>query len=191
MRFPPIPAEKFTDKQKQFAEAQSKGPRASNVNQGPFRLYLRSPEFGLAAVQMSDYLRWGTGLEPRLVELAILIAARNWSSSYVWHSHYPLAIRGGLDPSVGADIAAGRRPAKMKDDEALIYDLLTQIYRDKQVTDAAFNAAVAKFGDKGVADIVAIAGYYGITSMSLIATKTTAQPTDEPRLENLAQVFPR
>jgi 4-carboxymuconolactone decarboxylase len=191
MRFPPIAAENLTAKQKAFAEAQGKGQRASNFNQGPFRLYLRSPDFGLAAIQMSDYLRWGTGLEPRLVELAILIAARNWSSSYVWHSHYPLAMKGGLDPSVGADIAAGRRPTKMKDDETLIYDLLTEIYRDKQVTDSTFNAAVAKFGDKGVADIVAIAGYYGITSMSLIATKTTAQPTDEPPLQNLTQLFPR
>lgn len=195
MRFPPIAADKLTAKQKQFADAQGKGQggnqRASNFNQGPFRLYLRSPDFGLAAIQMSDYLRWGTGLEPRLVELAILIAARNWNSTYVWHSHYQLAMKGGLDPSVAADIAAGRRPTKMKDDERLIYDLLTQIYRDRQVTDATFNATVAKYGDKGLADIVAIAAYYGVTSMSLIATNTSAQPTDEPPLQNLAQVFPR
>jgi 4-carboxymuconolactone decarboxylase len=190
MRFPPIPMEKLTPKQKQFAEAQGGGQRASNFNQGPFRLYLRSPDFGLAAIQMSDYLRWGTGLEPRLVEFAILIAARNWTSTYVWHSHYPLAVKGGLDPSVAADLAAGRRPAKMKEDERLVYDLLTQIYRDRKVTDATFNATAAKFGDKGLADIVAIAAYYGVTSMSLIATDTSAQPTDEPPLQTLAQVFP-
>jgi len=191
MRFPPIAMEKLTPKQKQFAEAQGGGQRASNFNQGPFRLYLRSPDFGLAAIQMSDYLRWGTGMEPRLVEFAILIAARNWSSTYVWHSHYPLAIKGGLDPSVGADLAAGRRPTKMKADEALVYDLLTQIYRDRKVTDATFNATQAKFGDKGLSDIVAIAAYYGVTSMSLIATDTSAPATDEPPLQTLAQNFPR
>lgn len=194
MRFPPIPMEKLTAKQKQFAEVQgggSAGQRASNYNQGPFRLYLRSPDFGLAAIQMSDYLRWGTGLEPRLTEFAILIAARNWNSSYVWHSHHPLAIKGGLDPSVTADLAAGRRPARMKADEALVYDLLTQIYRDRKVSDATFNATQAKFGDKGLSDIVAIAAYYGVTSMSLIATNTSAAATDEPPLQNLAQAFPR
>ena len=195
MRFPPIAMDKLTAKQKQFAEAQGAGQggnqRASNFNQGPFRLYLRSPDFGLAAIQMSDYLRWGTGLEPRLVEFAILIAARNWNSTYVWHSHYQLAMKGGLDPSVAADLAAGRRPSKMKDDERLIYDLLTQIYRDRKVTDATFNATQAKFGDKGLADIVAIAAYYGVTSMSLIATDTSAAPTVEPPLQNLAQNFPR
>ena len=195
MRFPPIAMEKLTAKQKEFAERQggnqAGGQRASNYNQGPFRLYLRSPDFGLAAIQMSDYLRWGTGLEPRLVEFAILIAARNWNSTYVWHSHYQLAMKGGLDPSVAADLAAGRRPAKMKDDERLVYDLLTQIYRDKKVTDATFKATQAKFGDKGLSDIVAIAAYYGVTSMSLIATDTSAAPTEEPPLQNLAQNFPR
>jgi len=45
----------------------------------------------------------------------------------------------------------------MKADETLMYDLLTQIYRDKKVTDATFNATQAKFGDKGLSDIVAIA----------------------------------
>ena len=79
----------------------------------------------------------------------------------------------------------------MKDDERLVYDLLTQIYRDRKVTDATFNATQAKFGDKGLSDIVAIAAYYGVTAMSLIATDTGAQATDEPPLQNLAQNFPR
>jgi len=79
----------------------------------------------------------------------------------------------------------------MKADETLMYDLLTQIYRDKKVTDATFNATQAKFGDKGLSDIVAIASYYGVTSMSLIATNTSAAATDEPPLQNLAQAFPR
>jgi len=191
MRFPPIAMEKLTPKQKQFAEAQGGGQRASNFNQGPFRLYLRSPDFGLAAIQMSDYLRWGTGLDERLVELAIIIAARNWNSAYIWRAHYPAAVKGGLDPSVGADIAAGRRPTKMKADEALIYDFLTQMYRDKEVTDATFNAMKAKYGEKGVTDIMGLAGYYGITAMALITAKQPVPPGDEPKLATLAQVFPK
>jgi len=42
-------------------------------------------------------------------------------------------VKGGLDPSVGADIAAGKRPTKMKEDEAIVYDLLTEIYRKRVV----------------------------------------------------------
>ena len=191
-RYPAISPDRFTPQQKQFAEELAKPPRNGNANNpGPFRVYFRSPEFGIQAIEMSDYLRWGTGLEPRLIELTILISARNWSSSYIWRAHYPAAVKGGLDPSVGADLAAGRRPTRMKADEALIYDLLTQIYRDKEISDATFNAVKAKFGEKGVTDIVGLASYYGITAMALITAKQPTPPGDEPKLQALAQVFPR
>ena len=191
-RYPVINPANFTPQQKQFAEEMMKPPRNGNANNpGPFRVYFRSPEFGMHAIEMSDYLRWGTGLDERLVELAILISARNWNSSYIWRAHYPAAVRGGLDPSVGADIAAGRRPTKMKADEALIYDFLTQIYRDKDVSDQTFNAMKAKYGEKGVTDIFGLAAYYGITAMALITAKQPVPPGDEPKLATLAQVFPK
>ena len=191
-RYPVINPANFTPEQKRFADEMMKPPRNGNVNNpGPFRVYFRSPEFGLRAIEMSDYLRWGTGIEPRLLELAIIIAARNWNSAYIWRAHYPDAVQAGLDPSVGADIAAGRRPSKMKADEALIYDFLTQMYRDKEITDATFDAMKAKFGEKGTTEIMGIAGYYGITAMALITAKQPVPPGDEPKLAALTQVFPK
>ena len=140
---------------------------------------------------MSDYLRWGTSLEPRLIEFTILIAARQWSSSYIWHAHYPAAVKAGLDPKIPAAMAAGRRPEGMKADEAIIYDLITQIYRDKSVSDASFSAATAKYGEKSVTDIIGLASYYGITAMALIAANAPTAPGDEPKLQAVAQIFPK
>lgn len=190
-RFPELRPEQLSPAQKQFADALKNSPRNGNINNPPFKVYVRSPEFGRHAIAMSDYLRWGTSLEPRLTELTILIAARQWSSSYIWHAHYPAAIKGGLDPKVPAAIAAGQRPQGMKADEAIIYDLLTQIYRDKSISDATFNGAVAKYGEKGVTDIMALANYYGMTAMALIAAKAPTAPGDEPKLQAVAQVFPK
>src|SRR2546426_138882 len=109
-RFPTISPDKFSAKQQEFAKLLTSSPRNGNVNNPPFKVYFRSPEFGLEAIRMSDYLRWGTGMEPRLVELTILMSARNWGSDYIWHAHYPAAVKGGLDPSVAADMAAGGKP---------------------------------------------------------------------------------
>lgn len=190
-RYPEIRPEQFSPEQKAFADSVQRSPRTSNVNGGPFQVYFRSLEFGRHAVAMSDYLRWGTSLDPRLSEFAILIAARHWSSSYIWHAHYPLAIKGGLDPAIPAAMAAGQRPRGMKADEEIIYNFLTQIYRDKSVSDAAFNAAVARYGEKGVTDIIGLASYYGITAMSLIAARAPVAPGDEPKLQAMAQVFPK
>jgi 4-carboxymuconolactone decarboxylase len=136
-------------------------------------------------------LRWGTGLDARLSELAIIIAARHWTSDYIWHAHYPLAVKGGLDPSVGADIATGKRPSKMKEDEAIVYDLLTEMYRDHDISDATYAKARAKYGEKGITDIQALASYYGVTAMALITAREKTAPGDEPKLQRLAQVFPK
>ena len=191
VRFPEIRPEQFSPAQKQFADALKKSPRNGNVNNAPFKVYFRSPEFGLHAIGMSDYLRWGTSLEPRLIEFTILIAARQWSSAYIWHAHYPAAVKAGLDPKIPAAMAAGRRPEGMKADEAIVYDLITQIYRDKSVSDATFNAATAKYGEKSVTDIIGLASYYGITAMALIAANAPTAPGDEPKLQAVAQIFPK
>jgi 4-carboxymuconolactone decarboxylase len=190
-RFPELRPEQYSPAQKAFVTDLTKPPRNGSVSTGPFRVYLRSPEFGRHALGMSDYLRWGTSLDPRLIELTILISARHWSSSYIWRAHYPAAVKNGLDPKIPAAMAAGRRPEGMKPDEAAIYDLLTEMYRDKRVSDASFNAAVAKYGEKGVTDIVGLASYYGITAMALIASNAPTLPGEEPKLQTLAQVFPR
>src|SRR5258705_7994085 len=111
----------------------------------PFKVYMRSPELASKLEAVSDYVRWGTGLEPRLTELAIMITARNWSSQWIWRGHYRAAVRGGLDPSVGTDIAAGKRPEKMKPDGTILYNYATGMYRDKAVSDATFAAGVKQF----------------------------------------------
>jgi 4-carboxymuconolactone decarboxylase len=103
-----------------------------------------------------------------LSELAILITARQWTAQYEWYAHYPHAIEGGLDPKVAAAIADGKRPDGMRDDETALYDLVTSLYREKKVSDAVYKAALEKFGERGIMDIIGIIGFYDITSMTLI-----------------------
>jgi len=191
VRFPTISPDAYTAKQKEFAKVLADSPRAGNVNNPPFKVYFRSPEFAVEAIKMSDYLRWGTGLDARLSELAIIIAARNWDNDYIWSAHYTAAVKAGMDPSVGADMAAGKRPAKMKEDEAVIYDLLTEIYRDHKLGDATYTKTVAKYGEKGLVDLIGLASYYGFTAMALISADAERASNGAPKLQRVAQAFPK
>jgi 4-carboxymuconolactone decarboxylase len=167
-RFAPLKPEQLTPEQKTWADSITAPPRNGKFANPPYRAYIRSPELAARLTPLSDYLRWNTSLPPRLSELAILITARQWTAQYEWFAHYPLAIKGGLDAGIVAHIAAGRRPQGMKDDEAALYDLVTELYRDKNVTDAAYKAALAHFGERGIMDIIGIIGYYDLVSMTLI-----------------------
>jgi 4-carboxymuconolactone decarboxylase len=191
VRFPPIPPNQYSPQQKEFAELMRQPPRNGNVVNAPFKVYFRSPEFGLRAIQMSDYLRWGTQYDPKQTELIILLSARQSDSGYIWHAHYAAAMKAGLDPKIPAAIAAGKRPTSMTEDQALLYDLITETYRDHVVSDATYNAAVKRFGEKGVTDAIGLAGYYGITAMALAVANATYPAGAEPKLETLTQVFPK
>ena len=191
VRFPPIPPDQYLAQQKEFADLMRQPPRNGNVANAPFKVYFRSPEFGLRAIEMSDYLRWGTQFDPKQTELIILLSARQSDSGYIWHAHYALAMKAGLDAKIPAAIAAGKRPEGMSEDQALLYDLITETYRDHAVSDATYDAAVKRFGEKGVTDAIGLAGYYGITAMALVVAKTTYPAGNEPKLEQIAQVFPK
>ena len=176
-RFAPLKAEELTPAQKAWAEMIAPPPRNAKITNPPYRAYVRNPDLAPRLSALSDYLRWHTSLPPRLSELAILITARQWTAQYEWFAHYPLALKGGLDPAVLSAIAAGKRPENMKDDEAALYDLAMALYRDKQVPDAVYNAAREKFGERGIMDIIGIIGYYDLVSMTLITMQAGA-PND-------------
>jgi len=176
-RFAPLKAEEMTPPQKAWADAIAVPPRNAKFGNPPYRAYIRSPELASRLSALSDYLRWNSSLPPRLSELAILITAREWTAQYEWFAHYPLALKGGLDPQVADAIAAGKRPDGMKDDEAALYDLATALYRDRKVSDPVYKAALEKFGEHGIMDIIGIIGYYDLVSMTLITMQ--AEPPND------------
>ena len=164
-RFPEIPLEKMTPAQRTVADAIMSGPRARMS--GPFNAWLRSPELADRLQKVGEYVRFHTSLDKRLNEMAIIMTAQHWGSQYEWYAHAPLAIKAGLDPDTVAALGAGRKPEKMKDDEAIVWEFVTQLRRDHGVDDAIYAKAVDKFGENGVMDLVAVNGYYDVVSMTL------------------------
>ena len=181
-RFSELRLDQLSTDQQKMATMLATPPRTSRINTGPFNAYARSPGLGVLLLQVSDFVRFNSSLPPRLSEFAIMITARQWSQLYEWRSHYPLAIKGGLDRQILVDLGAGKRPQGMKDDEAALYDFCIEMYRDKNISDATFKSAAAKFGERGIMDLIGIIGYYDTVSMALIVQQTTGKPGDEPPL---------
>jgi 4-carboxymuconolactone decarboxylase len=114
-----------------------------------------------------------------LRELAILLVARFWSAHYEWNAHRKHAAAAGLDPSIADAIEVGKRP-KLSADETLVYDLVTELLRDKDISDATFAAAMARFGEQTVIDLIGTAGYYGFVSLVLNANRTPVTEGGRP-----------
>jgi 4-carboxymuconolactone decarboxylase len=184
-RMPPIPADKLTDAQRKAID-EFKAARKVDIS-GPFVPLLRSPEVMNRARAMGDYLRFNSVLPPRLSEFAILITARRWTQNYEWDAHNQLARQAGLSPDVITAIAEGRRPARLAEDEEVLYDFCTELQQNQSVSDATYARAVGKFGEQGVIDMAGISGYYTLLAMVLNTART---PVPAGRTPGLAP-FPR
>ena len=174
MRFKVINENEMTDAQRAVYEEICAGPRGRRGPPGTrgTDLLTRCPELAKHAQKVGEYLRYRSTLPQRIMELAILITARYWSAQYEWHAHYPIALKAGLSAVTIADLAHGRRPEGMKDDEAAAYQFCTELHRDKKVGDAAFDAALRHFGEAGVVDLMGAGGYYTLISMALNVNQT-------------------
>lgn len=182
-RLPTIPPEQYTTEQKQAAadfEAARKVPVF-----GPFEPLMHSPQVMSQARAMGDYLRYKSAIGNTLSELAILVTAREWAQNYEWSVHYPIALKAGIRQEVADAIGNGRRPTAMSTDEEIVYDYASELLHTKQVSDATFGRAKARFGAKGVVDMTGIVGYYTFLAMQLNAAQY--MPNDGQKLPQMAR----
>jgi 4-carboxymuconolactone decarboxylase len=136
---------------------------------GPYGMLIKSPELLKRYLMMTDYLRQKTSLPHRLNEMAILLEARIWDAQYEWWAHEPLARKAGLSDAIIAAIREGKRPDAMQPDEAVVYDVVTELLNKRQLPDDTFNRAKQILGEQQTIDLVAVTGFYVMVSAVVIA----------------------
>jgi 4-carboxymuconolactone decarboxylase len=184
-RMPPIPADKLTEAQKKAIE-EFKAARSVDIS-GPFVAMLRSPEVMTRARAMGDYLRYRSSLPPRLSEFVILLTARRWTQQYEWNAHAPLAVKGGLKESIVTDIADGRRPEGLAEDETIVFALFDEIQKNQSISDATYARALGKIGEQGIIDVMGITGYYTMLAMVMNTARTPLPDGAKPALAPLTR----
>ena len=164
-RFAPLTYDKLTPEQKKLTDNLLSGERKGM--DGPFNVLLRSPEMGDLAQKLGAQIRFHSTLPDKLRELAIITTGRYWNAQYEWYAHKRLALQVGVSQATVDAIAAGKRPTSMPADEEIVYNFCNELLNTKQVSDAAYAAAKARLGERGVVDLIGLVGYYHLVSMLL------------------------
>jgi 4-carboxymuconolactone decarboxylase len=144
--------------QRKAAEALIAGPRKAVV--GPFIALVRSPELLDRMQRVGEYLRFDNAIPQKLVELAILVAARHVDNAFEWILHQPLARKEGVALDTIDAINHRRRPSSMPPDEAAVHDFVRELLDTSFVSDAVYSSALQRFGEQGVVDLTATVGYF-------------------------------
>jgi len=145
---------------------------------GPFNAMLFSPDVGDALQRLGSAIRFRTSIPDGLLELAILLVAREWRSTFEWYAHERLARHAGLSDDTIGVLHAGGRP-ELDSEEAAVYDFCTALLSVRAVPDGTYHRAVAVLGEPGVVELVVLAGYYTTLAMILSVFEVPV-PAGEP-----------
>jgi 4-carboxymuconolactone decarboxylase len=167
MRFNPPSRAEMSEAQLRVVDDAIAGKRGSAPP--PLLAWLASPELAQRAQKLGEFVRFDTSLAPQLSELAILVTARHWTAHYEWFAHRRIGLKAGLCEAV-IDAIARREAPQLDDPKAkAVYAFSRALHERRAVPDDIFAEATRQLGQKGVAELVGLLGYYTLISMTLNA----------------------
>jgi 4-carboxymuconolactone decarboxylase len=157
--------EQMDDAQRAVLNEILSGPRG-NLD-GPFLAWIHSPELANHAQRLGAFCRYGTRLELRLTELAILVTAAWWQSQAEWQIHEPIARNAGIADSVIESLRQQHLPEFVHEDERIVYRIGKALYEHRRVDEGLYTEAIIKFGEPAFVELIGVFGYYALVAMTL------------------------
>jgi len=169
-RLPVVKREQMDEKGKQVYDHVAGGAGKTASPTGPASIELYSPGAAEPLRTLNEYLRRpGNLLGNTITELAILVAAREGDSQYIWSAHEPAALKAGLpQPAIDA-VKYNKDAAGLGEKETAVIRLGRQVLREHKLDSGTFAKAVELFGKQGTVELVLLMGDYTLNSMLLDA----------------------
>jgi 4-carboxymuconolactone decarboxylase len=147
---------------------------------GPFNAFVTAPDAGRRLSSLGAVLRFGTSIERRLSEIAIITVGARWQAEFEWWAHARMAREHGVPDAVVDAIGRGEDPPFAADDERAVYAVAHQLSRTGRLDPAAYLAAHELLGDAGMVELVSLCGYYTLISFLLNAFAVPLPPGAAP-----------
>jgi 4-carboxymuconolactone decarboxylase len=161
-----------------YDRARSPGKSLAGLK-GPAGVLLHS-KGGTHLLALNRYLRFDSGISPRIREIAILLTVREMQSQFQWTAHEPEALRVGV-PLQTIDVIKHRRDtAGLDPKDAIVIALGRDIWRDHKVDARTFAMAKELFGTRMLVDLVLLMGAYATTAALLATVDMQLHENDKP-----------
>jgi 4-carboxymuconolactone decarboxylase len=148
---------------------------------GPFNAFVHAPDVGRGLTELGATLRFGTSIDRRLSEVAIITVGARWKAEFEWWAHARMARQHGVPEAVVDAIGRGEAPPFQAEDERVVHAVASQLANGGQVDQPAYDAAHAVLGDTGMVELVSLCGYYTLISFVLNAFAVPLPPGAEPK----------
>lgn len=147
---------------------------------GPFNAFVHAPGVGRNLSSLGRQLRFGTSIERRLSEIAIITVGARWKAEFEWWAHSRMAREHGVAGPIVDAIGRGAEPPFEADDERIVYVAARQLAETGQLGQQAYDEAQQLLGDAGMVELVSLCGYYTLISFLLNAFAVPLPPGASP-----------
>ena len=141
--------------------------------QGPFLMFMHSPEAAERVAHLGAYVRFEGSLDMRVRVLAALTVAREFHAMYVWGAQTGQARRLGVPEATITAIrennSRGIAPADLE-----IVEFTRQLLRKHRVEGGLFRKLHGRFGNDELVQLTTTIGYYTLLGMTVNATELEA-----------------
>jgi 4-carboxymuconolactone decarboxylase len=141
--------------------------RANRPNIGPYTLLLHMPELAQRLEALRLYLRDEASLPQKLQELVMISVAREMGCAFIWHAHAAAARQAGVRDDVVDSIREKRPPAGLDPDERIVVDFTRELLQHRKVSRATFDAATARFGQRGTMTLTNLIACYAVLAYNM------------------------
>src|SRR5579872_5198266 len=117
--------------------------------QGPFTMFLHSPELAGRVAHVGAYVRFEGSLDMRVRVLAAMTVAREFEAVYVWGAQTGGARRLGV-PEATITAIRENHSRGVPAEDAEIIDFTRQLLRRHRIDEASFKKLQARFGNDGL-----------------------------------------
>jgi 4-carboxymuconolactone decarboxylase len=146
--------------------------------QGPFTMFLHSPDIAGRVAHLGAYVRFEGSLDMRVRVLAAMTVAREYEALYVWGAQTGGARRLGVPESTITAIRENHSRG-IPPDDAQIVDFSRQLLRRHRVDNATAQAMLARVGNDEFIQLTGAIGYYSLLCMTVNACELEAAPGAE------------
>ena len=169
-RLPPLKREELNEQQQKSYDALT-APRQGSLNlagiKGPGGVNLRMPKLAKSMGDVNRVMRSELGLDPKLVEVAILATAREMKSQFEWAMHEPVALEKGVSAQTVDMIRHGRPLVNVPENEAALIELAREAVGLKKVNPETYKKALALFGEETLLHYSLLISSYAQTAILL------------------------
>ena len=150
---------------------------------GPFAALLHSPEIAERTAHLGSYIRFESQLDPKILELAALAAARELECKHEWAAHVAHAAKAGVSQETIRAIHQRKGPENFSFEEAQVVSCIQEMLRSHRLSEATFQALYARLGEKGMVELTATIGYYAMLACTLNAFEVfSVEPPEDLKI---------